>query len=201
MRKPESVISAMGCEACWIVGQVVDSLVQYNTFTNLVETAAIGICNQELDFWVCRGFVNSLAPVIIQNLETLIATPQYICTEFVSACEQKYFNDLDPAQYVKSMLADKPDLIANDSYVDDLYQQISNDPNKDKRNTLKIVQFTDIHLDLDYVSGTSNQCDMVICCRKVNGYPANKSLQAGPMGSYGCDVPVDVLTTMGEYVN
>lgn len=87
MRKPESVISAMGCEACWIVGQVVDNLVQYNTFTNLVETAAIGICNQELDFWVCRGFVNSLAPIIIQNLEALITTPQYICTEFVSACQ------------------------------------------------------------------------------------------------------------------
>lgn len=167
----------------------------------MAEDAAISICSSELDFWVCRGFVNSLAPVIIQNLEALIATPQYICTELVSVCEQKYYDDLDPTQYVKEMLADKPAVIANDSFVDDLYQEIANDPNRANRTTLKIVQFTDIHLDLEYVSGTSKTCDMVICCRQVNGHPSNASDQAGPLGSYGCDVPIDTLTTMGEFIN
>lgn len=64
-----------------------------------------------------------------------------------------------------------------------------------------MVQFTDIHLDLKYVSGTSRICNYVICCREVNGHPTDKSQQAGPLGTYGCDVPVDVLTTMGEYIN
>lgn len=69
------------------------------------------------------------------------------------------------------MLADKPASLVEDDFVDNLYQQIAADPNKDSRPTLKIVQFTDIHLDLKYVSGTANSCDSVICCRPVNGFP------------------------------
>jgi hypothetical protein len=26
-------------------------------------------------------------------------------------------------------------------------------------------------------------------------------LKAGPLGTYGCDIPFDVVTTMGEYIN
>lgn len=64
-----------------------------------------------------------------------------------------------------------------------------------------MVQFTDLHMDLDYVTGAAAECDDVICCRAQYGFPSDKSLQAGPMGSYECDVPVDVLTQMGELIN
>ncbi len=63
-----------------------------------------------------------------------------------------------------------------------------------------MVQFTDLHLDLDYVTGTATDCDDIICCRAQYGYPADSSLQARPMGSYDCDIPVDVLTTMGDFI-
>lgn len=64
-----------------------------------------------------------------------------------------------------------------------------------------MVQFTDIHLDLQYVSGTSSVCTYIICCRAINGVPTNESQKAGPLGTYGCDVPIDTLTTMGEFIN
>jgi len=56
-------------------------------------------------------------------------------------------------------------------------------------------------MDLKYTSGSSKKCDEVICCRPENGYPSDPSLQAGPLGSFGCDVPIDVVTQMGEIIN
>jgi len=108
---------------------------------------------------------------------------------------------LDPQDYITKMLSDKPESITDDNYVNALYDSIASDPNRESRPTIKIVQFTDIHLDLQYVSGTSNICAYVICCRAINGHPSNKTQQAGPLGSYGCDVPIDTLTTMGEFIN
>ncbi len=64
-----------------------------------------------------------------------------------------------------------------------------------------MIQFTDIHMDLQYVAGASNKCDNIICCRADDGFPTDESLQAGSLGDFGCDVPVDVITTMGEYIN
>lgn len=45
------------------------------------------------------------------------------------------------------------------------------------------------------------KCDYVICCREVNGKPKHPNETAGPLGSYFCDVPIDTLTTMGEFIN
>lgn len=73
-----------------------------------METGAILLCSSELNIWVCRGFVNSLSGVIIENLQDLVVSPEYICTEFIQFCDQKYYNNLDPAVFVKDMLSDKP---------------------------------------------------------------------------------------------
>jgi len=82
-----------------------------------------------------------------------------------------------------------------------LYKEIAADPNKDSRPTLKFVHFTDIHMDMKYRSGASKKCSDVICCRAENGFPTDPSLRAGPLGTFGCDVPIDVVTTMGEIIN
>lgn len=99
------------------------------------------------------------------------------------------------------MLADKPALIQNDDYVDNLYKMIAADPNKDQRPTLKFVHFTDIHMDPFYRSGASKHCDDVICCRESDGFPTDPALQAGPLGEYSCDIPIDVVTQMGDIIN
>lgn len=56
-------------------------------------------------------------------------------------------------------------------------------------------------MDLSYVAGANNDCGDVICCRAKDGFPTEPEKQAGKLGNYGCDIPLDVLTTMGEIVN
>jgi sphingomyelin phosphodiesterase len=64
------------------------------------------------------------------------------------------------------------------------------------------VQFTDLHIDLDYVVGSNMKCNNVLCCRIENGMATDPALAAGPYGSIAfCDVPVSVLEKMSDKVN
>lgn len=81
-----------------------------------------------------------------------------------------------------------------------MYREIANDTNE--RPTINIVQFTDLHIDLDYQVGANNVCDNVLCCRKEDGMATDPAQAAGPYGSPTvCDVPKSVLDKMTEKVN
>jgi sphingomyelin phosphodiesterase len=72
--------------------------------------------------------------------------------------------------------------------------------NTPPRKTLKVVHMSDPHIDLEYQVGALNKCDGYLCCRKENGFPADKKLQAGPWGGYWCDLPEQTLQSMLEHV-
>ena len=56
-------------------------------------------------------------------------------------------------------------------------------------------------MDMKYEAGANKHCNDVICCRASDGFPNDTASQAGPLGSFGCDVPIDVVTTMGDFIN
>lgn len=70
------------------------------------------------------------------------------------------------------------------------------------RDTISVIQFTDIHLDLDYKVGSRTECNNMLCCRHSDGYSKDPKLQAGPYGSLAkCDIPPSVLFKMGDKIN
>lgn len=58
-----------------------------------------------------------------------------------------------------------------------------------------MVQFTDAHLDLEYVEGASTECGLVMCCRKESGsgQGEDKAGKWGSFGDMGCDAPERVF--------
>ena len=58
----------------------------------------------------------------------------------------------------------------------------------DKR--LTILHLTDIHLDLDYLSGSDSKCDEPLCCRNPK---SNQNDSAGRWGAYPCDIPFETV--------
>lgn len=64
-----------------------------------------------------------------------------------------------------------------------------------------MVQFTDLHLDLEYTPGAAKHCDQILCCRASAGFPSDPSQQASPYGEYGCDVPMATFELMGDFIN
>jgi sphingomyelin phosphodiesterase len=97
-------------------------------------------------------------------------------------------------------LASKPESLADDDFINSLYRDIANDTSE--RSTIRIVQFTDLHIDLNYKVGSNSVCDDVLCCREENGMATDPTLAAGVYGSVSfCDVPISVLDKMTEKVN
>lgn len=94
----------------------------------------------------------------------------------------------------------KPEYLKKDDFLDFLYEEIKAD--KSERKTVSFIQFTDLHLDLDYLPGSSKTCKNVLCCRAEDGIPEDPADAAGPYGSLAlCDVPENVLFKMGDKIN
>jgi hypothetical protein len=193
----------VNCQVCWYSVDQANQLVSNPLIMQMVLNQGIEACSMFLSWSTCAGFVNEFSDLIISNLLKLNLQNNYFCTEVWDVCPQWNSNyiELDPNNYVDAMLSTKPANIQNDDFIDNLYKQIAEDPKKESRPTLKFVHFTDIHMDPFYEAGSSTKCSDVICCRASDGFPEDPALQAGPLGSFGCDVPIDVVTTMGEVIN
>lgn len=69
-----------------------------------------------------------------------------------------------------------------------------------------MVQFTDVHLDLEYAENEEVDCNLIVCCRKQNGFrnfPAEDRVLSGKWFSYGemgCDIPERTFLSMVEKV-
>ncbi|KAJ8611085.1 hypothetical protein MRB53_038172 [Persea americana] len=61
-----------------------------------------------------------------------------------------------------------------------------------------IVQFSDIHIDREYTTGSSYNCSYPICCRDYDAStaPGNTSYPCGPNGNYKCDAPKSLADSM-----
>jgi sphingomyelin phosphodiesterase len=66
------------------------------------------------------------------------------------------------------------------------------------KTPLKVVQYSDIHIDQFYVPGSSTNCTKPICCRDYTAasFPGNNSSPAGPNGDHRCDAPISLETSM-----
>ncbi|XP_064596702.1 sphingomyelin phosphodiesterase-like [Liolophura sinensis] len=67
---------------------------------------------------------------------------------------------------------------------------------------IRILQITDIHLDLEYGEGLNTNCGEPICCRTGNGPPKPGDTGAGRWGDYrSCDLPLRTLENMLQYLS
>ena len=87
------------------------------------------------------------------------------------------YSILESAEFVNRVLEGKSQSIKDNNFLNNLYKKIENDTNKSDRKTLKFVQFTDAHLDLDYKEGTLTSCKEPICCREKTGYPDPETIE------------------------
>ncbi|KJE96766.1 hypothetical protein CAOG_07038 [Capsaspora owczarzaki ATCC 30864] len=88
-------------------------------------------------------------------------------------------------------------------------RQPRSDPNKlERRNfptytqgvspnaTIRVLQLTDIHLDLTYAAGTKVDCGTYLCCQ-----PSDGSGTAGEFGDYQCDLAPRTIRSLFAYIN
>ena len=85
-------------------------------------------------------------------------------------------------------------------YIDRLYKEISADSKT--RETIKVVQFSDAHMDAEYVVGSVANCDQSYCCRSESTRVDSGAKLAGKFGMKNerCDPPRATLESVLEQV-
>lgn len=66
------------------------------------------------------------------------------------------------------------------------------------KKPLKVVHYSDIHIDPLYVPGSSTKCKKPVCCRPFTDAdaPGKSTSPAGPNGDHNCDAPVSLEDSM-----
>ena len=138
----------------------------------------------------------SLLPAIAGG----ILSTQRVCDEYLHLCPKPDIKELDIEAYVFKVLSEKPDIIKDNNFVDEIYEKIAND--KSQRKTIKSIQLSDLHIDFKYQEGTPTKCNFPICCRD-NG-PEDFTFADSPLaqkwGDYNCDSPHITLQSMFDFI-
>jgi len=66
--------------------------------------------------------------------------------------------------------------------------------------TMKIVQISDVHLDLSYTIGSNAACDLPNCCMNVTGKADSAENAAQYWGDYRCDLPAWTFRHVAEHI-
>lgn len=98
------------------------------------------------------------------NFKIKTFEPNYFCQVQVPACDSKHnkYTILEKTDYQNKMLADKPDLIKDNNFINNLYKEIEEDISSgNERETILLYHISDLHWNLEYKEGTNNNCGEV----------------------------------------
>jgi len=188
------------CSTCKNLITTVDALISNLKVQFALEAALSAVCGIKLAWGECWGMVHMAGGAIADNLVLFLLEQNYFCENVVPVCRNQHYELLDAWEYIDRILEDKPEHIQGDDFVDNLYKEMA--ANNDARQTFKLIQMADGHLDLDYVAGTDTDCpEYIVGCRTYCGFPTDGSKGAGLHGAFGCDLPLTTFELMNHFIN
>ena len=174
----------------------------------------------ETDFscTMCLNVVEAVTKTIVESYDTeglkhyikLLCSLYYdseVCNTYIDGYAQYAINALVLRIGNKYNFCHKLNFCPEGELTEDVYDMahrlLKNKPQK-KREKIdttapvwKMIQLTDIHLDLSYLEGSSVFCDEPVCCReKLSNY---SRITAGKFGYLGrCDANAELLNSFVE---
>jgi sphingomyelin phosphodiesterase len=186
------------CSMCHESIKAFDFVADSAFVRDAIYTIGVPICSIFIDYNVCSGSVREMSKLVIHQAVSGVLTPEYSCARLMGFCNSPKYRTLDSQDYIDRVLADKPELIKDNDFVNQQYKKINEDPNP--RKTVKVLHITDVHLDFDYTPGMNANCKEPLCCREINGPAPTPEDAAGPFGNYNCDLPPVVAEMMVKYI-
>jgi sphingomyelin phosphodiesterase len=174
----ESTTTCAGCEVVLLALKTL-ALLGDDAFVNTITTVCVLAHLEDED--VCKGAIASEGPIIAHDLRGMIIpshTAQTFCTSLLGLCP---YPNVRP--YQVKFPKPKPNATR---------------PASSGQPPLQVVHFSDIHIDLDYETGSNYNCTKPICCRPYTAAdaPGNTSYPAGPHGNHQCDTPESLEQSM-----
>ncbi|PNY25334.1 Sphingomyelin phosphodiesterase [Tolypocladium capitatum] len=147
-----------------------------------------GICKMAKvqDDDVCNGAVALEGPIIAADIRKMTLgsrTSDAFCTTFFGLCGFPAVAD-----WKVPFPSSKPS---------------NGRPNPSGKDPIKIVHYSDVHVDRLYVPGSSTDCKKPICCRPYTDAdkPGTSKSPAGPNGDHKCDTPISLEDSLYQAIN
>ncbi|KAJ5610285.1 hypothetical protein N7510_007004 [Penicillium lagena] len=141
-----------------------------------MEDVLIGVCNTAgvEDADVCSGIIQNEGSAVhytLLNLHIGSHTAITLCAGLIGLCQY-------PAVRPYNLSFPVP-------------KQAKSRPEPSGQSSIKVVHFSDTHVDLSYEIGSNYDCSKPICCRAYikEDAPGNTSNPCGPWGNLMCDPP------------
>ena len=159
---------------------------------------------------ICDGIGLLFAPPVKFILENTKLSGKEIAATFLG---KKCYNSKDLAKYEslnwKVYIPPYPKSShSNESPREESSNGMNSKFTSSNEASFKFAHFSDVHLDLEYSTGSEVNCNEPVCCRENDGDVAKgqKSMKARKWGEIdgSCDVPIDlaqeVFKHMGQVV-
>ena len=148
------------------------------------------------DTSVCWGGSNIIGGELLNVIAKSFFDPLYFCEDIIPVCRNDEFKFYHAESYANRILSTKPEILKQNNYLEGLYESATGK----NRKILKVVHFTDPHIDSLYKEGSDALCPQYLCCREMNGMSEDPLRRAGKWGSYHCDMPALTLQLMFDYI-
>ncbi|KAH8692018.1 putative acid sphingomyelinase [Talaromyces proteolyticus] len=174
----ENAVTCAACEALLVILQGLAHLGN-DDFTSTITEVCILAGVEDSD--VCAGAISREGPILAHDLRQMNIpshTAQLFCNTIFGLCPFPTVT-----AYNVTFPSPKPS---------------TSRPAASGKTSVKVVHYSDIHVDLSYETGSSYNCTKNICCRPYTSAdaPGNTSYPAGPYGNHACDAPVSLEESM-----
>lgn len=78
---------------------------------------------------MCKGAIDTMANFLLPALAQGPLSPQTFCDEFMGVCKSPVIDELSADAFAAKRISEKPEIIKNNDFVDNIYKKIKADPN------------------------------------------------------------------------
>ncbi|SPO00652.1 related to acid sphingomyelinase [Cephalotrichum gorgonifer] len=180
-------LSCAGCETLVVLLKGL-ALLGDNAFVDVLQS----VCKltNSVDEDVCQGAIELEGPIIadaIRNMKVPSQTSKLFCINFLGVCP---YPKVTP--YQVPFPTEKKAIEGGSSR-----------PAASGKDPIRIVHYSDVHVDHLYTPGSTANCTKPICCRPYteDDEPGVSTSPAGPNGDHNCDTPVSLEESMYAAIN
>ena len=179
-----SVSGGIDCSFCSFAVDVLKNyLLQKNGIEKFYELVR-NICYfTKVDNRVCDGAIDHYKEIVVDSMIKRFVNGDHLCSLLNICTDTTDYESIE--DFAERILKDKPE-----TKKDEIVKR------KNDEDYYKVVQVTDIHLDMEYKEGTVANCILPICCRELHDddlIPV-KQVYAGLYGTTGnCDANIETV--------
>ena len=138
---------------------------------------------------VCEGAISHYGDIVIESLIRKFADSNYLCALMKSCNDTTEYESIE--NFAQKTLLNKKEK----------KNKINYSKTENTKNYYKVVQVTDIHLDMEYKEGSIANCNYPLCCREIKTENLTNYELAGFYGHIGkCDANINTVKAFAQKV-